>query len=121
MYPAKEKQVKPLSRTAHKQNNLGQKRPHPYNISLAPMQSGRTFQYSDHSAEGVVEHGCSTATVRLHEALPSSTPDAAEMPRGGRGIAHPIPEEISDTNGHSRNINTEDTVIIPPPLDLWRI
>ena len=53
--------VRPLSGTAHKQNNLRRKRPHPNNISLAPKHSGRTFQYSDHSAEDIVEHGCSTA------------------------------------------------------------
>ena len=56
--------VRPLSGTAHKQNNPRRKRPHPNNTSLAPKQSGRTFQYSDHSAEGAVEHGCSTAAFR---------------------------------------------------------
>ena len=106
--------VRQLSRTAHKQNNPRRKRPHPNNTSLAPKQSGRTFQYSDHSAEGVVEHGCSTTAFRLHEVLPSSTPGAAEMPRCAPDIAHPIPEEISDTTDHSRNISAEDTVIIPP-------
>ena len=106
--------VRPLSGTAHKQNNPRRKRPHPNNTSLAPKQSGRTFQYSDHSAEGAVEHGCSTAAFRLHEVPPSSTPGAAETPRGAPDIAHPIPEEISDTTDHSRNISPEDTVIIPP-------
>ena len=103
--------VRPLRGTAHKQNNLRRKCPHPNYISLAPKQSARTFQYSDHSAEGVVEHGHSTAAVRLHQAPPSLTPDAAETPRGALGIAHPFAEEISDTTCHSRNINLEDTVI----------
>ena len=106
--------IRPLSGTVHKQNNPRRKRPHPNNTSLTPKQSGRTFQYSNHNAEGVVEHGCSTATFQLHEAPPSSTPGAAEMPSGVLDIAHPIPEEISDTTDHSRNISPENTVIIPP-------
>ena len=96
--------VRSLSGTAHKQNNPRRKRPHPNNTSLAPKQS----------VEGAAEHGCSTAPFRLHEVPPSSTPGAAETPRGAPDIAHPIPEEISDTTDHSRNISPEDTVIIPP-------
>ena len=61
-----------------------------------------------------MEHGRSKAAVMLHEARPSSTPDAAEMPHGAPSIAHPIAEEISHFTGHSRNINLEDTVIVPP-------
>ena len=61
-----------------------------------------------------MEHRCSTAAFGLHEAPPSSTPGAAEMPRGVPDIAHPIPEEISDTTDHSRNISPEDTVLLPP-------
>ena len=97
--------VRPLSGTAHKQNNLGREHPHPNNISLAQKQSGRTFQYSDHSAEGVVEHERTMAVVRLDEGPHSSNPDAAETPRGAPGIVHPIAEEIFHTTGHSRNIN----------------
>ena len=105
--------IRPLSGTVHKQNNPRRKRHHPNNTSLAPKQSGRTFQYSNHNAEGVVEHGCSTTAFRLHKAPPSSTPGAAEMHQGVPNIAHPIPEEIFDTTDHSRNISPEDTVIIP--------